>query len=108
MPPKNDNWKHQYAEWRLTPHGQLAIAALIDEARGMARRGYTHYSMQALVYIVRQHRHLPTAEDYKLNNNYTRYLATEISAACPDLPPGFFASRDAAPAPTSAQGELLL
>ncbi len=62
----------------------------------MAAEGFKHYSMQMIVCVIRHHRHLrsgPGDDGWKVNNNYTSYLAREIMAA-KDLPDNFFEIRE--------------
>lgn len=95
MPKKNDKWLDRYLEWRQTANGEEVFAEAWQIAQTMARRGFKHYSMQMIVYVIRHHRHLKTGPDdgWKVNNNYTSYLARDVMRSA-DLPDRFFETRE--------------
>jgi len=96
MPKKNDKWLDRYIDWRETSNGEEVFTEACLIALSMASRGFKHYSMQGIVYVVRYHRHLksgPSDDGWKVNNNYTSYLAREIMTA-KDLPENFFETRE--------------
>ena len=111
MPEKNDRWAERYRTWRQTLHGEEVFDAATKITRQIQAKGFKHYSMQAIIYIIRHRRHLrhgPDADDYKINNNFTSYLAREISREL-DLPDDFFSVRGAASlVPLYGQAELTL
>lgn len=69
------------------PH---VLVDLVDLARKLKDRGHTQYSMKGLFEVLR-HRHAlkTTAEDYKLNNNFTAHYARLIMDQYPEFE-GFF------------------
>ena len=96
MPEKNSNWEERYRRWRDTNHGAEVFEELEEAALKMYRMGFKQYSMQMIVYIVRYHRHLKTGKDeagWKINNNFTSYLAREI-AGRGFVPNDFFEQRN--------------
>ena len=98
MPKKNDKWLNRYLDWRATSNGEEVYTEACLIALNMASRGFKHYSMQMIVYVIRHHRHLksgPSDDGWKVNNNYTSYLAREIMTA-KDLPENFFETREEA------------
>ena len=96
MPKKNDKWLTRYRQWRGTTHGQEVFCQIGSVTLDMIRRGFDHYSMQMIVYVVRYHRHLKTGRDeegWKVNNNFTSYLARDIMKSDDRIPDGFFELR---------------
>lgn len=69
------------------------LVALLDLTRELKRRGHERYSMKGLFEVLR-HRHAlkTTADDFKLNNNYTAHYARLIMDQYPEFE-GFFALR---------------
>ena len=95
MPSANDEHKDEYAAWRKKPHGVEVYAQFRQLAISWTQRRFSHYSAQGLVYEIRYHRRLkhgPDSDDYKIQNNYTKYLAREITNEG-ILPDGFFARK---------------
>jgi len=99
MPEKNDRWQDRYSAWRVTNHGQEAFAEAEKIAVAAFRGGHRHYSMQMIVYVIRHERKMkygPDEDGWKMNNNYTSYLAREILQRHPEFPEGFIELRSAA------------
>jgi hypothetical protein len=62
-------------------------------ARRARRRGVRRWGIKALFEVLRWNRLMQTsADDWKLNNNFTAYYARSIMAAVPELQ-GFFEIR---------------
>ena len=96
MPKKNTKWLLVYEAWRLTDHGHEAFEAVKKLACDIHKLGFKHYSMQTIVCVVRHHRRIKTRDrfsDFKLNNNYSSYLARELMSLG-HLPAGFFQIRE--------------
>ena len=107
MPSANDEHKDEYAVWRKTLHGSEVYFRFKEEALRMAHRHFDHYSAQGLVYIVRYHHHLKygPSDNYKVPNNYTKYLARELINEG-ILPDGFFARQKEDEPVETGQGDL--
>lgn len=64
-------------------------------AKKVRNRGFTRYSANAIFERIRWHYHMekPTAEPFKMNNNYRAFYARMFMAKNPDMR-GFFELRE--------------
>ncbi len=95
MPQKNNNWRDRYLEWRKTANGEAVHQEALALIAKIREKGFTHYSMQTIVCVIRHHRAVKRGpeDEYKINNNYVSFLAREliVSGAVPE---GFLQIRD--------------
>lgn len=109
MPEKNDNHYKRYLQWRESDHGKEVYRRAKKIVKQMIDAGWTHYSAQMIVMTVRHKLNLATGADtdgWKVNNNYTSYLARELMLH-PDIPGNFFETRNHGAPSKQAQTELL-
>lgn len=94
--PALNRWHAQYLAWRATSDGELVYGACRRAALRLRRRGFRRYAVSALFEAARwlwAVRIGPDVDGWRLNSNYTPYLARELMASEPDLA-GFFALRE--------------
>lgn len=85
---------HRIAYEQFRDANPWILTRLAHLARQVQARGYTHYGIAALVEVVR-YEHAATNDptsDFKINNNYTPFLARDLMARHPELD-GFFNTR---------------
>ena len=81
--------------WRHTPAGGEISNRFMRLAIGLRRRGFKHFGAKAIVERLRFHYALklgPDDGDYRINNNYTAYLARWAMMRNPELQ-DFFETR---------------
>ena len=67
---------------------------LLQLARKLRGRGHRSYSMDALMHVVRFHRHIDTTDpDFKINNNYSSRYSRKMTNEHPEFV-GFFHTRE--------------
>jgi len=91
MPASNVRHKDKYDEWRQTDKGQEVYDSAKAIALDMVKRGFSRYSMQMVIYVVRFHRQLkhgPT-DGYKVPNNFVKWMRIEMNRE-QQIPEGFF------------------
>jgi len=84
-----------FDEWKHTAHGREVCKNFIAKAYVLKKRGYDHYGARALVEVIRWEtamKHGPDEDGFKINNNFTPYLARHAEAREPSLK-GFFLKR---------------
>jgi len=73
------------------PEVYREICGLAD---ALLRSGRRHYSMDAILHVVRYHRHIRTTDkDFVINNNYSSRYARKIMKEHPELE-GLFQLRE--------------
>lgn len=85
--------EQQFRTWKDTETGREILNRFIRVAIGMKRRGFTRYSARAIVYRLRFHYDLQTWKQnqghsrskYKINNNWTPYIARFSEQRIPEL-----------------------
>lgn len=85
-----------FLRWIDTDDGRTVEADVTDRALRMRRRGWKHYSMDALWHAARFDRSLevgPDADGYKLNDHHTAHMARRLMERNPELV-GFFEVRE--------------
>lgn len=86
----------EYREWRETPDGKYVFASARSLARTLVAKGFKRFGAKALWERIRFDRAVDLGPDhasgYKLNNNYTAFLARELMETYPDLA-GLFETR---------------
>ena len=95
-------WAHRrpsiaqrFATWLDTPDGQRVYAECRDRSLTLRRRGWRHFSIDAIWHSVRFDAAVkvgPDADGYKLNNDFTSHMARHLMATEPELA-GFFETR---------------
>lgn len=90
-------WATRFAEWIETPYGGRVADRFIRLAIGLRRRGFQRCGAKMIVERIRWTETIlrgPESEkDYKVNNNYTAYLARLAERRVPELR-GFFQMRE--------------
>lgn len=85
-----------FKEWLPTADGQTVLEEATRRALLLKRRGFAHYSIDAIWHSIRFDRSVqigPDEDGYKLNDHHTAYMAREIMAHEPELA-GFFETRE--------------
>lgn len=86
----------RYDDWRQTAHGRAVYDAALSMATRLNLRGRKHYSIRAIIYVIRYNYDLNPSRDndgFKINNVFTPYLARELMATG-KLPDRFFETRE--------------
>jgi hypothetical protein len=88
----------RYAAWRRTTDGQTVFREVLTRAIRLRARGWTHYSVKALIEAIRYDRDValgPSADGsgFKINDHYSSRLAREVIASDGSLR-GFFETRE--------------
>ena len=93
-PDEKQTLADKYWAWRETPHGEEVFAESLSLARKMRDRGFGHYSIDAIVQVIRFHHHLTHGSDdgFKINDHHRAFLAREIMTTDKTLE-GFFEIR---------------
>lgn len=87
--------KAKFDKWAATEEGREVRRQFIRLACGLRKGGFSHFGAKAIVERIRWHmaiKHRDENNRYKINNNYTAYLARDAEAHCPELD-GFFRNR---------------
>lgn len=102
--------ERRYEKWRKTAHGQIVYDAALSMATRLAVRGRKHYSIRAIIYVIRYNYDLTPSRDdngWKVDNVFTPYLARELMATS-SLPDGFFETREVKQEKIQAEGQQAL
>lgn len=84
----------RFAAWLETPDGQTVYAECRDRALSLRRRGWRHFSIDAIWHSVRFDRAVRVGPEggYRLNDHFTSRMARLLSESEPELD-GFFEVR---------------
>jgi hypothetical protein len=88
--------QQRFEEWLATPDGQAVYRAIVERARRLKDRGWTHFGIKALWEAARYDRALVVGPSggFKLNNDYTSRIARRIMEDDPAEFEGFFEFRE--------------
>lgn len=87
-------WKHcqdmpeKFHEWLVDNHH--VYYAFVKEAFKVKGAGFKHYSARTIIHVLRHHSAISeTGGEWKINNNYSPYLARLVMREYPEFE-GFF------------------
>jgi hypothetical protein len=88
--------QESFDAWLASPDGQRVYREVVERARTLRRRGWSHYGMKSLWEAIRYDWSVsvgPDADGWKVNNNWTSRMARRVMRDCPDLA-AFFETRE--------------
>jgi hypothetical protein len=94
-PERHLTLQERFEEWLATSDGTLVYESILDRARRLRDRGWTHFGIAALWEAARYDRAIQVGPNagFKLNNDFRSRMARLIMDAHPEFD-GFFETRE--------------
>lgn len=79
-----DLFSDEFVDW--LPSNMHIFQAFVIEAAKIHSRGYKHYSARTIIHVLRHHSAISeVGGEWKINNNYSPYLARLFDLAYPHM-----------------------